>query len=93
LTDQEMIYQQWVPVVGRSLAYLCLNAGDLRDKNLAEKAAFLEALGIERKEAAGMLGTTYASITQTLSRVKRIKKGGRKSGRKTKGRKTRQQTS
>jgi hypothetical protein len=53
-----MIYQQWVPVVGRSLAYLCLNAGDLRDKNLAEKAAFLEALGIERKEAAGMLGTT-----------------------------------
>ena len=89
MTDQEGTYQRWIPVVGRSLAYLCLHAGELKEKNLGEKAAFLEALGIERGEVAAMLGTTYASITETLSRVKRTKKGARKSVRKKQKSKTR----
>ncbi len=59
--------------------------GELKDKSLAEKAAFLEAAGIERKDVAAMLGTTYASVTETLSKAKRTKKGDKKkSGRKKK---------
>jgi hypothetical protein len=64
-----------MPVIGRSLAFLCVQLGESKEKTLADKAMLLEALGLERAEAAAMLGTTYASITETLSRVKRTKKG------------------
>lgn len=85
LSNHEATYQQWVPVIARSLAYLCIQVGELKDKSLADKAAFLEAAGIERKDVAAMLGTTYASVTETLSKAKRTKKGGKKkSGRKRK---------
>jgi len=87
LSNQEATYQQWVPVIARSLAYLCIQVGELKDKSLADKAAFLEAAGIERKDVAAMLGTTYASVTETLSKAKRSKKGGKKdNGRKGKRR-------
>ena len=79
----DALYQQWVPVIGRSLAYLCLTTGELKDKNLGQKAGFLEALGIERKEVATMLGTSVASITETLSKAKRGKKGTKKRGKAT----------
>lgn len=78
MSDQELTYQKWIPVIGRSLAYLCMHAGEFKGKNLADKATFLQALGIERREVAGMLGTTYGSITETLSKVKRTKKGVKK---------------
>jgi hypothetical protein len=78
LNNHESGYQQWIPVIGRSLAYLCIQVGELKDKSLAEKAAFLEAAGVERKDVAAMLGTTYGSISETLSKVKRAKKGGKK---------------
>jgi hypothetical protein len=77
LSNHESTYQQWVPIIGRSLAYLCIQVGELREGSLADKAAFLEAAGIERKDVAAMLGTTYASVTETLSKAKRNKKGGK----------------
>ena len=87
MSNPEATYQQWVPVIARSLAYLCIQVGELKDKSLADKAAFLEAAGIERKDVAAMLGTTYASVTETLSKAKRSKKGVKKSnGRKGKRR-------
>lgn len=87
LSNQEGIYQQWVPVIARSLAYLCIQVGELKDKSLAEKAMFLEAAGIERREVAALLGTTYGSVSETLSKAKRTKKGDKKkSGRKNKRR-------
>jgi hypothetical protein len=85
LSNGEEQYQKWLPVIARSLAYLCIQAGELKDKPLGDKAAFLEAAGIERKDVAAMLGTTYGSISETLSKAKRSKKGGGKqSGRKSK---------
>jgi len=68
----------WLAVIGRSLAFLCLAQADLRDKGLASQARFLEGLGLRRKEAASLLGTTEASITETLSRERRSKQGGRR---------------
>lgn len=87
LSNHESMYQQWVPIIGRSLAYLCIQVGELKEKPLADKAAFLEAAGIERKDVAAMLGTTYASVSETLSKAKRSKRGGKsKHGRKGKKR-------
>lgn len=87
--EHTALMRQWVPVIGRSLAYLSLHASETKDRNLAEKATFLEALGIERREVAPMLGTPYGSITETLSKMKRTRKGGKTSGRKA-GRKARE---
>lgn len=87
MTEADSVHQ-WLPIIGRSLAYLCVQAGELKEKSLADKAAFLESVGIERKTVAAMLGTTYGTITETLSKIKRSKKGARKNGRKTKARKT-----
>ena len=84
LTDQEKAIQGWMSVIGRSLAFLCVQVGNNTEKSLAEKAMLLEALGLERAESAAMLGTSYASITETLSRVKRTKRGGRRDGTKSK---------
>ena len=75
--DQEKTNQFWMPVIGRSLALLCVELGESKQKTLGEKAMLLESLGLDRAESAAMLGTTYASITETLSRLKRTKKGGR----------------
>lgn len=85
VSDQE-VYQNWIPVIARSLAYLCVQVGELKDKGLTEKAAFLEAAGVERKDVAAMLGTTYGSISEMLSKAKRDKKGGKKRNAKRKGR-------
>jgi hypothetical protein len=67
----------WLAVVGRSLAFLCLAQADLRDKDLATQGRFLEALGMSRREAAALLGTSYESLTVMLSRNTR-KKGGKR---------------
>jgi hypothetical protein len=84
MTEQEKAMHFWLPVLGRSLAFLCVHSGDGRNKTLADKAMLLEALGLERAESAAMLGTTYGSITETLSKLKRRKKGGRRHGGKSK---------
>lgn len=85
MADQD-VYQKWTPVIARSLAYLCVQVGELKEKGLTEKAAFLEAAGVDRKDVAAMLGTTYGSITEMLSKAKREKKGGKKKNAKRKKR-------
>lgn len=86
MSDQE-VYQKWIPVIARSLAYLCVQVGELKDKGITEKAAFLEAAGVNRKDVAEMLGTTYGSISEMLSKAKRGKrKGDKKKNAKTKAR-------
>ncbi len=77
--------RDWQAVIGRALAFLCLAQADLRDKGLAEQTLFLEGLGLTRKEAAAMLGSTAASLTELISKSKK-KKGG-KGGAKKKGKK------
>jgi len=83
--DQD-VYQKWIPVIARSLAYLCVQVGELKEKGLAEKATFLEAAGVDRKDVAAMLGSTYGSITEILSKAKREKKGDKKKNAKRKKR-------
>ena len=68
---------EWLAVIGRSLAFMCLAQADLRDKDLATQGQFLESLGLSRKESAALLGTSHASLTE-LIRVSAKKKGGKR---------------
>ena len=72
----------WLAVIGRSLALLCLTQADLRDKGLGPQAHFLEGLGLRRKDAAALLGTTATSITQTFSHEQTGKKRTRRGSKK-----------
>ena len=78
MAEHESPHQVWLPVIGRSLAYLCMNSANLGDKRLVEKAKFLEALGLDRRHVAAMLDTTPASITELYRQEKQKKAGGRK---------------
>jgi len=73
----------WLAVIGRALAQYSLDGGPAANKTLAEKARFLEALGLPRGDVAEMLGTTTASISELLRQAK-AKKGARKNGGKKK---------
>jgi hypothetical protein len=75
----------WLSVIGRALAFVCLSQGDLRDKSLAAQGEFLEALGMSRREAAWMLGTTEETLRTNINRARKSKgrrrgqaKGGRR---------------
>ena len=83
MKDNEQKDNEWLAVIGRSLAFLCLAQADLRDKDLATQGQFLESLGLSRKEASALLGTSYASLTELL-RVASKRKGGKR-GRAKKG--------
>jgi hypothetical protein len=75
--DQE---NDWLGIIGRSLAFLCLAEADLRDKDLATQARFLESLGLPRGDSANLLGTSEESLRVLLHRAKaqKVRKRGSK---------------
>ena len=73
---------KWTAVIARSLSYLCLKQSGPQE-NLAEQALFLERLGLSRKDAATLLGSSAASLTVMVGRVAK-KKGGGRGGKKRK---------
>lgn len=68
--------QNWQSVGARALAYLALHQAGLREKDLATQGQFLETLGLSRREAASLLGTTPASLTELTRRTRNKRKGG-----------------
>ena len=68
--------QNWQAVGARALAYLVLHQAGLREKDLAKQGRFLETLGLSRREAAALLGTTLASLTELTRRARKKRKGG-----------------
>jgi hypothetical protein len=68
-------FATWLPVIGRSLAYLCLTkamedtAGAEKYKSIIAKVNFMEGLGLPHKDAAEAAGTTTESV-----RVAKFKK-------------------
>ena len=59
------------------MAFLCLSEADLRDAELFPQAQFLEGLGLSRRDAAQMLGTTVNSLGN-LERLHRRRKAVRR---------------
>jgi hypothetical protein len=71
----------WQAVIARSVAFLALHGSGLREKDLATQGQFLERLGLSRRDAAELLGTTPASLTELIGRSRRKGAGrGRKKG-------------
>jgi len=82
VNNQDSVEQVWLPVIGRALAHLCMKSANLQDQRIVDQAKFLEALGLERKDAAAMLNTTTASISEMLRQDKQKKSKGSKNGKK-----------
>lgn len=70
----------WLPVIGKTLAYLCLAdvvAKSPKEKYdaLLSKVGFLESLGVPTDDAALLVGSTPASVRVTRNTEKRKKNG------------------
>jgi hypothetical protein len=66
----------WNPFIGRALAYLCLHFADLGKKSILDQADFLMALGLPRRDAAAVLGSSDESLRVLANqRAKREAKG------------------
>ncbi len=55
MAESGAVEQVWLPVIGRALAYICMHNSSLGGKTIAEKAQFLQGLGLDVNDAAEML--------------------------------------
>ncbi len=76
LDEEEM---NWLAVIARCLAYLCLKDSRYKDRSVLEQAQFLEKLGLPLEERAGVVGSTAASLRE-LSRQAKARKGTGRNG-------------
>lgn len=63
----------WVPFIGHCVAILCLRATDMAERPLLDRAEYLMGLGLPRREAAAVLGSTDESLR--VGFAKRAKRG------------------
>ncbi len=79
-------YATWLPVVGRSLAYLCLADAMKHDpdkfKDTLPKVAFLEALGLSHRDASLAAGSTPESVRVMKFNRDKMARNGKKSSKK-----------
>jgi len=74
---------RWLGVIGRATAFLALKAASLEDEELLVRAEFLGNLGLSRREAARVLGTTDDSLRVLQGRAAKAKKLKSKSKKRT----------
>jgi hypothetical protein len=68
----------WLPVIGRTLAYLCMKEaeGEKKFDGVLERVDFLESLGLPPADAAKAAGSSKASVDE-LRRLQRNKKAAK----------------
>jgi hypothetical protein len=74
----------WLPVIGRTLAYLCMKEVERTRKfeSVLDRVDFLEALGLPLLDAARAAGSSKASVDE-LRRLQRNRKpNGKKAAKK-----------
>ena len=90
MADEPKEYATWLPVIGKSLAYLCLTKaveGDAEKyRSILAKAEFLEGLGVPEKDAAFASGSTSESVRVAKFNRDKAKKSGKKANKKSRGR-------
>jgi len=64
-------------IIGRSLAFLCMQSTPVKSGSMLEKAQFLSGLGLNYEDAAQMLGSTEASLKELARQAAKKGKGGR----------------
>jgi hypothetical protein len=59
-------WTEWLPVIGKALAYLCLQEAQRKDPKkldtVLKQVKFLEGLGLSRKDAAEAAGSSAESV-------------------------------
>jgi hypothetical protein len=74
MADEPNEFATWLPVIGKSLAYLCLakatEADPERFRDVLAKVDFLEDIGVPTRDAAHAAGSTAASVQVMRSRSK-----------------------
>ena len=76
---------EWLMVIGKALAYLCVQEASKTDKHLPDipsRVKFLEGIGLSTQDAAQLLGTTANSVRTNMRQ--KGKKQGDKRGKKAK---------
>lgn len=84
MTDDVPDYATWLPVIGRSLAYLCLDAARNHEpdkyREVLNKVKFLEGLGVPTKDAAEAAGSSAESVRVTRYKKSKAKRNGKGTG-------------
>jgi hypothetical protein len=79
-TEQTEV-SSWLPVIGKSLAYLCLSKAMEREPDkygeVLEKVKFLEGLGLSTKDAVVTAGSTSGSVRVLRHKRKKATKNGK----------------
>jgi len=67
----------WLPVVGKALAYLCLQEAQRKDPEkfdaVLKQVEFLDGLGLSRKDAAEAAGSSAESVRVMYHQRKSMK--------------------
>jgi hypothetical protein len=83
--DEAAAASLWLPVIGKSLAYLCLTKATERDPQkyeaLLDKVKFLRGLGLSQKDAAEVAGSSADSVAELQRRARKAKNGKAKKSR------------
>jgi hypothetical protein len=78
LAKKEASEDVWLSVIGRCLAYLCLEQAKKQDPKkfdtVNKKVDFLKGMGLPKDAVAYVAGSTPASVAE-LARQQRAKKG------------------
>jgi hypothetical protein len=71
----------WLPVIGKALAYLCLQEAQRKEPekfdSVLRRVKFLQGLGLSRNDAANAAGSSAASVQvlHSLAKGKKVKNG------------------
>lgn len=78
----------WLPVIGRTLAYLCMQEAERAKKfdGVIDRVDFLEALGLPPADAASAAGSSKASVDELRRRQRNNRKTNGKKATKKKRR-------
>lgn len=79
--QESLIEATWLPVIGKSLAFLCMKVAE-KDKKfdgVLDRVDFLEGLSLPPADAAQAAGSTKASVDELrrLARNKKARKNGK----------------
>jgi hypothetical protein len=70
---------QFLAILAKSVAYLCISSSDLRNASIGDKAKFLRSLGFADRDVASLLNTSENSIRVLISLHKKSRKNKSKS--------------
>jgi hypothetical protein len=82
--DEASAEAVWLPVIGRTLAYLCMKEAERTRKfeGVLERVDFLEALGLPSADAAEAAGSSKASVDELRRIARNRKANGKKAAKK-----------